>query len=254
VRRVDDDVVEHRPQRGEDGPYLVRRDLLRILDHGRVCQNIDSAGVPDEERVQEVVVGLFRVLRQVQDGIGRVHVEKHRDVAVGEDEVDHGDLFSRKADQGVREVRGDRRRPVPPLVAEDGEDLPPAPHRFFPGRLELGRFLRRRPEVDLLDRLAEEVVRTGADGSKNEFGVGPVGEGDEIQEREILRHRGNRLDRRFGGGSQPDDHHFGNVLPDDVDAGLDGVRLPAHLDGADPLAQDVDLPDRLLVRLDDQAT
>ena len=204
--------------------------------------------------MQEVVVGLLRVLRQVQNGIGRVHVEKHRDVAVGQHEVDHGDLFPRKPYQCIREVHGDRRRAVPPLVAEDGEDLPPGACRFLPGCLELERLLRGRPEVDLLDRLAEEIVRTGADRSKNEFGIGPFGEGDEIQERKILRHHGNRLDRRFGGRAQPDDHHFGKVLPDDVDAGLDGVRLPAHLDGADPLAQDVDLPDRLLVRLDDQAT
>jgi hypothetical protein len=43
------------------------------------------------------------------------------------------------------------------------------------------------------------------------------------------------------------------VLPDDLDAGLQGIGFPTNFNAADLAAKVVDLPDRFLIRLHEQA-
>ena len=117
-RRVDDDRVAHRPQRGVDVTQEVDRDRTRLVGPRRRDEHLDAGGVRDQVPVELLVVERRAGLHQVvHRPLGR-EPEREADVAELEVEVDEDDVRVALGERD-REVRRDERLPGAALRPED---------------------------------------------------------------------------------------------------------------------------------------
>ena len=109
---------------------MFRRHARRRLGPGGCGQDMQSAVVAHRVGPQQLRLADRRfVADDIGEGLLRVEVEKRRDPAELEREVDQDDLVRPPGDGGDADVRGDRRRPDAALRAVDRDGPPGAMHR-----------------------------------------------------------------------------------------------------------------------------